>query len=988
MIQNASRLKMLKDLTRWNRAGVSRFDYVDGDAAVWLEELRIATMGLFARGAEFDERLPETWRGRFGDDKDQWPTLAERAAFLDALAWKGLVRDYPDKPETARRRNSRLMNQYDLRSGDYSWEIMRAAARASHVLLGHLNAYANEGYIRTATQWENLARLAAMVNYQPAPPTSATTTVGLIVEPTDDGNAVEINRGLAMKYTPPEGGAPVVFETLAPLKVHPGLNAVRAVGWNADPDPLKQSDDWLDNGEADLAPGTLGVLVGPDALGMVDAVVLSDVTRDEKAGTARIALDQVDVGRTRGNVELHLDAKDVRRALPRSTDDELVLKIDTASNYAISAPVKLHYGKKSDQIVVTGNSDGHLRLTQPDEFDLIGGEPVTVEALVPVTNTGSGSLAPVTVGLLAWYLNSDGELDHGNGVYEKAKTEDGTELSANLGVDFSAIVDASGSLYVETEGAKRESAVVVGNPPQVVPGDYRPKRIVSFSGKPPKGLTTGDLMVCRPDEDDGPMGLRIVGVDIGDDMYSIQFHRPLTSSLNTFKPDSCRFYGPMLQSLKPLNHDRNPHLAFDGQEVFVEDPGPKARELVRLGKKGLIEDSRGLVAPVLATLVEAVQADGGLRLVFEPAEGLPGFLKGWTTLNLNAVAVSHGETKSAKVLGSGDAEKPFQRFSFSARKISFVPSSVAETGVAPDMDVVVDGALWHYRDLIDPSADGSESYSVSQSKEGDITVHFRRRLPTGTDNVVVRRYRTGVGPTGTIPARVFDKPMKKHRYVRGVTQPIAAAGGADREPVEDIRVNAPSRLAANGRAVSLRDFERLCRRRSDVWQASARLVTDPSASKNVAIVIVPANGGVVGPTLREDLVTFVEARALPGVRVVVEDFVPVRLIVEATVRVDVEAYDKTLVQTAAQEALTAEFALSERTLGQPVYISEVAAALERVTGVETATVQTFSVASFPAILRTAKTGDTPSAYFPFDNQVISAAVETAGADMAIAVEAI
>ena len=28
----------LDDLTRWNRAGLTRFGYVDGDAASWLDE--------------------------------------------------------------------------------------------------------------------------------------------------------------------------------------------------------------------------------------------------------------------------------------------------------------------------------------------------------------------------------------------------------------------------------------------------------------------------------------------------------------------------------------------------------------------------------------------------------------------------------------------------------------------------------------------------------------------------------------------------------------------------------------------------------------------------------------------------------------------------------------------------------------------------------------------------------------------------------------
>lgn len=992
---NPERLNKLADLTRWNRAGLPRFEYVDGDAAVWLEELRIAMMGLVARGAEMEERLPETWRGRFSLDMDQWPDPAEREAFVQALAWKALARAFPDRPESARRRNARLLDQYALNSGDYGWEIMRAAARASHVLLGHLNAYANEGYLPTATQWENLVRLASMVNHQPAPPTSAVTTVGLIVDPTDDGKAVEIGRGLAMKYTPPEGSAPVLFETLEPIKVHPDLNAARTVGWNSDPETLTNPDQWIDDPEAEIAPGAVAVLRG--TTGAKEATI-RDAARDEETGIAVIRLTVDGTLPTRGSAVLHLGAKAVKRGAPRTTEGVLVLKIATASNYPINSVIRLHHDGTSAEYRIIGNADGHLKLDMGTALALAHGQEVTVETLVPVSNTGGGNLAPASVGLTAFYINTSGLLDFKDGIFKKAEDEDGNELDEYLGVDFSVIADAVGSFYVPTEGAKRESATVVMLPDPVVPVSDAQQRMVSFLGKPPKSLAVGSVYYRRArkrtgdPEDHGVSGfdapLTVAGVAETADGYTVQFSELVADDLDLFRPDAHDFHGPMMRSLRPVDHDRNPTPAFDGAEVMLLPMAAPARELIRLGKPCLVEDERHLTAPVRAVLVEAVEVSGALRLLFEPADGLSGFLKGWTTLNLNAVECSHGETKSPKVLGSGDAEKAAQRFVLGAREVSFIPSTVAETGVAPDMDISVDGVRWSYRDLIDPTAVGTESYAVSMTEEGRLMIHFRRRLPTGSDNVVVSRYRTGVGPKGAVPAQAFAKPMKKHRFVRALTQPFAATGGADREPVGDLRVNAPARLAANGRAVSLKDFERLCRRRSDVWQAWARPVVQPGAGRRVAIVIVPANGGAIGPALREVLTAFVEARALPGIRVDLEAYGAIRLIVTAKIRVDIEKFDKTEIQAAAQAALIAEFALERRGLGQPAYVSEVAAALERVAGVETATVPGFAVQPATAIRRTAMTGGTPSAFFPFENQVIFAAPETAGADMTVQVEPI
>lgn len=160
-----------KDLTRWNRAGLTRFDYIDGDAAIWLEELRLALIGQFMRGEDTEVRTADTWRDLNLDETDPTRRIGlDVEELAKSVIWKRIAPN-PNQPlETRGQRSQRLLKQYQAEpSGDQTWEIMRAFARASHVLLGHLNAYANEGYLRTATQWDNLRRLAALVNYQPAP---------------------------------------------------------------------------------------------------------------------------------------------------------------------------------------------------------------------------------------------------------------------------------------------------------------------------------------------------------------------------------------------------------------------------------------------------------------------------------------------------------------------------------------------------------------------------------------------------------------------------------------------------------------------------------------------------------------------------------------------------------------------------------------------------------------------------------------------------
>ena len=179
---------MSRDLTRWNRAGLARVRYVDGNAAVFLERLR----------------------ARLASDFPQWPA----AAAEDAPPRQAMEAVYARDPD------------------DLLWQLCRGFARATHVLAESLDAIANEGWIGTATQWENLRRLTAMLDYTPHPPASAFTELAVDFKP---GSAGKLAAGFQVKYSPPDGGKPVIFETLAELDGDAALNELRPLDWDRNP---------------------------------------------------------------------------------------------------------------------------------------------------------------------------------------------------------------------------------------------------------------------------------------------------------------------------------------------------------------------------------------------------------------------------------------------------------------------------------------------------------------------------------------------------------------------------------------------------------------------------------------------------------------------------------------------------------------------------------------------------------------------------------
>ena len=510
-------------------------------------------------------------------------------------------------------------------------------------------------------------------------------------------------------------------------------------------------------------------------------------------------------------------------------------------------------------------------------------------------------------------------------------------------------------------------ATIVREPPEIIIGrPPAPSSTVRFLGKPPKGMEAGDWFAARSGAKITP--LQVKGVRTEPDGFFIEFDREVST------PEATEFHGPMRQRLRPLNHDRDPRPFLSGGAVELEGISPEAEKMIRPRRRIFVASEIEGVAR--AEVTEIVRLAGGrLRLVLASKTDMSGWASGRTRFLINTVTVSHGETKGSQTLGSGDAERRRQSFAFDVKKISFVPSTAAEAGVAPDIDVSVNDVVWPYRDMIDPTAEDQQAWSYVLSEDGGLTIHFRQRLVTGFNNVKIRRHRVGVGLAGTgVPPFSFAKPMRKHRFVTAITQPFATEGGADREPASAIRESAPARLSANGRAVSLADFESLCRRHPSVWRARAFQVVGTGAAPRIRLVIVPAGGGGIA-AVEDDLRVYLRARALPGVAF---EFVPYEsfpVSVGARIQIDYAAYDKTEVQEAAIAALTREFALEKRAIGQPFYIAEIMAALERVEGVSSTTVSSFGpAAGAPPTgglgqARLAEIGGSVVAIHPADDQV-------------------
>jgi predicted phage baseplate assembly protein len=257
---------------------------------------------------------------------------------------------------------------------------------------------------------------------------------------------------------------------------------------------------------------------------------------------------------------------------------------------------------------------------------------------------------------------------------------------------------------------------------------------------------------------------------------------------------------------------------------------------------------------------------------------------------------------------------------------------------------------WRARESLLFAEGGARVYAVERTRGRVVFGGGANGMapPAGRDNVRLARYRSGGGLAGNVAAGQVSQLLAGVLAER-VTNVRAAEGGADSEPVERVLRRAPALVRHRRQAITAADYEALALEASPaVAVARALPTTHPSgrpAPGWVTVRVVP-HGTEPRPTpsfaLREQVRRFLEARAPAAarrrVRVVPPAFLPVS--VEAALSpVDPGAAGEVLLRV--REALAAF--LHPLTggpegagwpFGRDVYLSDVAALVEGVRGVD------------------------------------------------------
>jgi Baseplate J-like protein len=271
--------------------------------------------------------------------------------------------------------------------------------------------------------------------------------------------------------------------------------------------------------------------------------------------------------------------------------------------------------------------------------------------------------------------------------------------------------------------------------------------------------------------------------------------------------------------------------------------------------------------------------------------------------------------------------------------------------VLPAAKLFAGGEGWRAQRELLNSDRFANDFVVEVEDDGRASLRFgdgilgRKPMPE-TEFLAV--YRIGTGRVGNVGAEALACVATTLNDVTSVRNPIAAAGGAEAEPIDQVRLYAPQAFRKQERAVTEADYADVAERHPEVQKAAA--TKRWTRSWYTMFVTADRLGGrPVDEAFEDQLRTFLDGYRLAGVDVEIDAPRFVALELELTVCVS-PGYVAADVERALLDALSNRdlpdgsrgfFHPDNFSFGQPVYLSGLIAAAMAVPGVDWVDVTTF-----------------------------------------------
>jgi predicted phage baseplate assembly protein len=851
---------------------------------------------------------------------------------LDALAYRvGTHATFKESMIAALARSRRSRALTTRSDDDPSIAIIDSWAAALDVLTFYQERIANEGYLRTATETRSVAELARAIGYRFGPGVAASTLLAFEMATTPGApESVQLEPGVKVQSTPRQDESPQMFETVESIEARPE--------WNAMP-----------------ARTTVAYFPGVDAT----TLHLRGITNDVKAGDMLLVVGRgresnkysedwdihpvltvtLDAGRDLTTLSCGAGTRDDTGPAPQGVSVYVLRQ--RASIFGYNAPdwrglpliVKRGYLTDDDAAVAAidaalkAGKFGTTHDAVPPDWTfhaLVPGttDTIDLDAVYPKIVAGGWCVLAVPEGTLKKVVSSRGK---------KILLFKGTAKRVEL-YGIVAATDASRTDY--TLSSKTTRLKLSGEQLKLFDDAVRTTAVFAQSER----LELGPAPVVDPVQgEDVVLAARVDGLTAGRTVIVTGKRprvtvapgatgvtlEPATGAAIALAPgESLTVLAPFTESATTRTwtvsraDDTAGTVTASKDEVTVtsaleDDP--------EIAEQAVIEESS-----LLAT------GETSLRFV-APLTGSYDRLS--ARVHANVARATHGET-TREVLGGGDGGRAFQRFALKRAPMTHVPAA-NPSGAETTLEVRVDDVAWEPRDSFLDAGPSDRAYVATALPDEPAEIAFGdgvtgARLPTRTANVVAT-YRAGIGVAGNLEPGQLDVLMSRPLGLSGVRNPLPAAGGADPDALEDIRINAPKTVKAFERVVSLADFEDFALAFAGVAKARADWVW--SGRRRVVHLTVAGVGGfALAPETFVNLRNAIAKERGGRAPFAIASFEPVYFEIEAGVYVSAE-HEWATVKPAIETALRETFAFDARSFARGVSESEVVAAIQRVAGV-------------------------------------------------------
>ena len=339
--------------------------------------------------------------------------------------------------------------------------------------------------------------------------------------------------------------------------------------------------------------------------------------------------------------------------------------------------------------------------------------------------------------------------------------------------------------------------------------------------------------------------------------------------------------------------------------VYIDKPHPLD---VILPANSALETADGMI---FETQAEAVIKAGQLSVDVEAAEG--------ETLN--------------EVVGTSDGQA-WQEF--------YLPRS----GVIEILDATIDGHTWAIVESLAEQSEIAEVFTAEIDAWRRAEVFFGNgktgKIPPNGQRITVR-YRTGGGIAGNVAPNTITTIRDIAADTAGnkvsvrVTNNDWAAGGADPESIESIKLWAPRFFETQRRCVTQQDYETFATNFNGICKAKA-VVRERSGEANVVRLYVLTYGAktnsVAFPnqTLKDSLLEYLNRYKMLTDWLEIEDGKIRNVNFSGSVAV-VDGVNRDTVLLRINKALTEFMNVDTRDMGEPLRISDVYALIDNVEGV-------------------------------------------------------